>query len=105
MTNYDLILSKEYKYLVYLVDELRKIEIAFKKLVADSDVKLTFLLKEDLGTAYESAIENLGKIKYQINNLVLNELVSTELEVIGVMIDQLVEYYKYFHEVYENIKV
>ena len=105
MTNYDLILSKEYKYLVYLVDELRKIEIAFKELVADRDFKLTFLLKEDLGAAYESAIEYLDKIKSQINNLVLNELASTELEVIGVMIDKLVEYYKYFRETYENIKV
>jgi hypothetical protein len=47
MTIFDLIRNKEYKYLIYLVDELSKIETAFKKLAADRDVKLTFILKED----------------------------------------------------------
>jgi hypothetical protein len=105
MINFDLILNKEYKYLIYLVDELHKIEEAFKKLAADRDVKLSFLLREDLSNAYDDVVKTFDKIKSQINDLDATQLASAELEDIGVMIDQLVEYYKYFHETCENIKV
>lgn len=105
MTIFDLIRNKEYKYLIYLVDELYKIETSFKKLAADRDVKLTFILKEDMVDAYNSAIDMLDKIKLQINDLDLFELASAELEDIGAVIDQLVEYYKYFADTCENIKV
>jgi cell fate (sporulation/competence/biofilm development) regulator YlbF (YheA/YmcA/DUF963 family) len=105
MTNYDLILSTEYKYLIYLVDELSKIETAFKKLAADRDVKLTFILKEDASEGYHSAIQRVDKIKSQINDLDVYQLASTELEDIGDMINQLVNYYEYFSNVCENTKV
>ena len=105
MTIFDLIRNKEYKYLIYLVDELYKIETSFKKLAADRDVKLTFILKEDMVDAYNSAIDMLDKIKLQINDLDLFELASAELEDIVAVIDQLVEYYKYFADTCENIKV
>jgi hypothetical protein len=105
MTNYDLILSTEYKYLIYLVDELSKIETAFKKLAADRDVKLTFILKEDASEGYHSAIQRVDKIKSQINDLDVYQLASAELEDIGDMINQLVNYYEYFSNVCENTKV
>jgi hypothetical protein len=105
MTNFDLIRNKEYKYLIYLVDELSKIETAFKKLAADRDVKLTFILNEEMSDAYDSAIERVDEIKLQINDLDLFELAPAELEDMGATIDQLVEYYKYFADRCENIKV
>lgn len=105
MTNFDLIKSREYKYLIYLVDELSKIEDMFKKLAADRDVKLTFLLADDVSNAYNSAVETLGKIKSQINDLDIQQLASAELEDIGDMINQLINYYEYFSEKCENIKV
>ena len=61
MTNYDLILSTEYKYLIYLVEELNKLEVDFKKLAADRDVKLTFLLKKDISAAYDDVIKTFEK--------------------------------------------
>ena len=105
MTIFDLIRNKEYKYLIYLVEELSKLEDSFKKLATDRDVKLTFILKEDMSDAYDSAIDMLDKIRSQINDLDVYQLASAELEDIGVMIDQLVEYYKYFADKCENIKV
>lgn len=105
MTNFDLIRNKEYKYLIYLVDELHKIEEAFKKLVADRDVKLSFLLREDLYEAYDDVVKTFDRIKSQINDLDATQLASAELEDIGEMINQIIEYYKYFHETCENIKV
>jgi membrane-associated HD superfamily phosphohydrolase len=91
--------------MIYLVEELNKLDNAFKKLVADRDVKLTFLLKEEMSDAYEDVIENLDKIKSQINNLDINELVSAELEDIGETINKIVNYYNYFADTCENIKV
>jgi hypothetical protein len=105
MTNYDLILSTEYKYLIYLVEELNKLEAAFKKLAADRDVKLTFILKEDASEGYHSAIDMLDKIKSQINDLDIYQLASAELEDIGDMINKLVNYYEYFSKACEEIKV
>jgi hypothetical protein len=105
MTNYDLILSTEYKYLIYLVEELNKLEAAFKKLAADRDVKLTFILKEEVSDAYDGVIDNLDKIKSQINDLDVYQLASAELEDIGDMINKLVNYYNYFADKCENIKV
>ncbi len=105
MTNYDLILSTEYKYLIYLVEEVNKLETAFKKLAADRDVKLTFILKEDASEGYHSAIDMLDKIKSQINDLDIYQLISAELEDIGDMINKLVNYYEYFSKACEEIKV
>jgi cell fate (sporulation/competence/biofilm development) regulator YlbF (YheA/YmcA/DUF963 family) len=105
MTNYDLILSTEYKYLIYLVEEVNKLETAFKKLAADRDVKLTFILKEDASEGYHSAIDMLDKIKSQINDLDIYQLASAELEDIGDMINKLVNYYEYFSKACEEIKV
>jgi hypothetical protein len=105
MTNYDLILSTEYKYLIYLVEEVNKLETAFKKLAADRDVKLTFILKEDASEGYHSAIDMLDKIKSQINDLDIYQLDSAELEDIGDMINKLVNYYEYFSKACEEIKV
>jgi hypothetical protein len=105
MTNYDSILSTEYKYLIYLVEELNKLEAAFKKLAADRDVKLTFILKEDASEGYHSAIDMLDKIKSQINDLDIYQLASAELEDIGDMINKLVNYYEYFSKACEEIKV
>jgi len=105
MTNYDLILSTEYKYLIYLVEELNKLEAAFKKLAADRDVKLTFILKEEVSDAYDGVIDKLDKIKSQINDLDVYQLASAELEDIGDIINQLVNYYNYFADKCENIKV
>ena len=105
MTNYDLILSTEYKYLIYLVEELNKLEAAFKKLAADRDVKITFLLKKDISAAYDDVIKTFDRIKSQINDLDTNQLASAELEDIGETINQLVNYYEYFADKCENIKV
>jgi cell fate (sporulation/competence/biofilm development) regulator YlbF (YheA/YmcA/DUF963 family) len=105
MTNYDLILSTEYKYLIYLFEEVNKLETAFKKLAADRDVKLTFILKEDASEGYHSAIDMLDKIKSQINDLDIYQLASAELEDIGDMINKLVNYYEYFSKACEEIKV
>ena len=105
MTNYDLILSTEYKYLIYLVEELNKLEATFKKLAADRDVKLTFILKEDASEGYHSAIDMLDKIRSQINDLDIYQLASAELEDIGDMINKLVNYYEYFSKACEEIKV
>ena len=97
--------STEYKYLIYLVDELHKIEEAFKKLVADRDVKLSFLLRENLYDAYGDVVKTFDRIKSQINDLDATQLASAELEDIGETINQIIEYYNYFHETCENIKV
>lgn len=105
MTNYDLILSTEYKYLIYLVEELNKLEVDFKKLVAVRDVKLTFLLKKDISAAYDDVIKTFDRIKSQINDLDVYQLAYAELEDIGETIDQLIQYYKYFAYKCENIKV
>lgn len=100
MTNYDLILSTEYKYLIYLVEELNKLEVDFKKLAADRDVKLTFLLKEDISAAYDEVIKTFDRIKSQINDLDVYQLASAELEDIAkgkyAMIEDLKKYYEYF---------
>lgn len=105
MTNYDLILSTEYKYLVYLVEELNKLEVDFKKLAVDRDVKLTFLLKKDISAAYDDVIKTFDRIKSQINDLDVYQLAYAELEDIGETIDQLIQYYKYFAYKCENVKV
>lgn len=99
MTNYDLITSKEYKYLTYICEELQTVYDSFLKLVSDRDVKLSLVLKEDFSTGYDSAIETISNVKEQINNLDVYQLASAELEDIGAMIEDLKKYYEYFEGV------
>jgi hypothetical protein len=103
MTNYDLITSREYMYLTYICDELQKAHKCFLKCVNDRDIKLSLILKEDFSTAYDSAIQNISEIKLKINNLDVYQLNSTELEDIGVMIENLMKYYEYFEEVSKTV--
>jgi hypothetical protein len=99
MTNYDLITNKEYKYLAYICEELQKVHDCFLKCVSDRDVKLSLVLRDDFSDGYNSAIETISKIKEQINNLDVYQLASTELEDIGAMIENLMNYYDYFEGV------
>ena len=99
MTNYDLITNKEYKYLTYICEELQKVHNYFLKCVSDRDVKLSLVLRDDFSDGYDSAIENISKIKEQINNLDVYQLASAELEDIGAMIENLIKYYEYFEGV------
>ena len=96
MTNFDLITSTEYKYLIYLCDELKKVHNYFIKCASDRDVKLSLILRDDFCNGYDSAIETISKIKEQINNLDVYQLASAELEEIGRLINNLIEYYEYF---------
>ncbi len=103
MTNYDLIISREYKYLTYICEELQKAHNRFLRCVNDRDIKLSLVLKEDFSTAYDSAIQNISEIKLKINNLDVYQLNSSELEDIGVMIENLMKYYEYFEEVSKTV--
>ena len=51
MTNYDLIISREYKYLTYICEELQKAHNRFLRCVNDRDIKLSLVLKEDFSKA------------------------------------------------------
>jgi len=103
MTNYDLINNKEYKYLTYICEELQKVHNYFLTCVSDRDVKLSLVLRDDFSDGYDSAIENISKIKEQINNLDVYKLASAELEDIGAMIENLIKYYEYFEEVSKTV--
>jgi hypothetical protein len=96
MKNYDLITNTEYKYLTYLCEELQKIHCCFLTLVSDRDVKLSLVLKDDFSTGYDSAIETISNVRKQINSLDVYQLASAELEDIGAMVNDLINYYKYF---------
>lgn len=99
MTNYDLITSKEYKYLTYICGELQVVHDCFLKCVSDRDVRLSLILKNDFSAAYVDTIEIISKIKEQINNLEVYQLASSELEDIGAMVEDIKKYYVYFEEV------
>jgi len=99
MTNYDLINNKEYKYLTYLCEELQKVHNYFLKCVSDRDVKLSLVLRDDFSNGYDSAIETIYNVKEQINGLDVYQLASAELEDIGSMINDLINYYEYFEGV------
>ena len=103
MTNYDLITSREYRYLTYICEELQKAHNHFLKYVNDRDIKLSLILKEDFSTAYDSAIQNISEIKLKINNLDVYQLNSTELEDIAAMIENLIKYFEYFEEVSKTV--
>jgi len=103
MTNYDLITNKEYKYLTYICEELQKVHNYFLTCVIDRDVKLSLVLRDDFSDGYDSAIENISKIREQINNLDVYRLASAELEDIGAMIENLIKYYEYFEGVSKTI--
>jgi hypothetical protein len=105
MTNYDIIISKEHKYLIYLVDELAKRITYFDKITNDRDVKLSFLLNENLCDCYHDTILVISKIKKSINDLDINNLNSGILEGIGAKIDSLASYIEYFEEKCKTIKV
>ena len=96
MKNYDLITSVEYRYLIYLCGELEQIHNSFLDLVSDRDVKLSLILKVDFSLAYDSVLDTICNIEQQINGLDVYSLVSAELEDIGRIIENLVDYYDYF---------
>jgi hypothetical protein len=97
MNNYDMITSKEYRYLIYLCEELGKVYNSFLCLVEDRDIKLCLVLNEDFGSAYDSAIGEVGNIRLLIDGLDVTTLDSLELDVIGKRVDNIVDYYDYFN--------
>jgi hypothetical protein len=96
MKNYDLITSVEYRYLIYLCGELEQVHNSFLDLVSDRDVKLSLILKVDFSLAYDSVLDTICNIEQQINGLDVYSLVIAELEAIGRIIENLVDYYDYF---------
>lgn len=96
MSNYDLITNVEYRYLIYLCGELAKIYDSFLDLVSDRDVKLSLVLDADFSEAYTSVIVEVSNIRLLINELDVTSLDSLDLDVIGVRVENIVDYYDYF---------
>lgn len=105
MTNYELFNSQGYKYMIYLAEQIIKLENDIKKYFSkDRDMKLRLLIDEDLPKLKEHIEENLNQIITSFNQLEIDKMnvidfekrdTIKELESIADNLNSLIKYFDY----------
>jgi hypothetical protein len=93
MSNYDVIRSKEGKYLIYLIEELSKLEDSIEKYFKKRSFKLNLLLEKNSQEFKDIISKELEKIKIEINDIPFDKPSVQKMEQISNKINDLVNYY------------
>lgn len=99
MTNYDLLNDERIKYLYYLCEHIKRIDMSVKNIFDNRDMKLELLIGEDnLHRVKEELDSEITRIKNKLNDFDitdLNSLVISEMEKIATSINKLKAYLDY----------
>jgi len=93
MINYDLIKSKEGKYLIYLIEEFYNLEDSIEKYFKKRSFKLKLLLEKNSQEFKDIISKELEKIKIEINDISFDKPSVQKMEQISNKINYLVNYY------------
>lgn len=93
MNNYDIIRSEEVKYLIYIIDELSRLENIVENYFKKRDSKINLILKGECRLFRDITTTEIEKIKNEINKIPFDKPNVNQMEEISKKINDLVNYF------------
>lgn len=93
MNNYDIIRSEEVKYLIYIIEELSRLENIIENYFKKRNSKINLLLKEECQLFKDITTTEIEKIKNDINKIPFDKPNIKQMEEISSKMNDLVNYF------------
>ena len=95
MTNYNLLISPEFKYLSYLSNEVERLKEIIDKSLTDRDTKLNLILDENYSRVIEEIDRVMNSLIHDINKIDIYNINRDELEITYDKVTKFAKYCEY----------